>query len=178
MVKAGIHWGPWSYANGPGLWWEKFPTATALIAVPALAGLVALPFWLARSDLRRVGALLGFGALAHAGAMIVLNVAPFHWYYAPAVGSLTVLAALACARIRRPVVAIAPVAVLAAVAPGSGVACGVPPLAGCSTGSRTAGRSPSRCADGLTRPPGSAGRCFGSTTSTSSRSARYRGTCG
>ncbi|WP_132421805.1 hypothetical protein [Pseudonocardia endophytica] len=128
MVKSGIHWGPWSFANGPGLWSEKFPTATVLIAIPTLVGLVALPFWLVRPELRRIGAVIGFGALAHAGAMTALSVAPFHWYYAPSTGALTLLAALTCARIPRVAVAAAPVVALAAVCAGLVVASGVPPL--------------------------------------------------
>lgn len=128
LVKSGIHWGPWSYANGVELWWQKFPLPTALIALPALAGLLALPFWLARPGLRRVGAVLGLGALAHVGAMVVLDIAPFHWYYAPAAGALTLLAALTCALVRGPVVAAVPVVALAAVAAGAVATSGVPPL--------------------------------------------------
>ena len=72
--------------------------------------------------------MLGLGAMAHVGAMIVLDVAPFHWYYAPAAGALTLLAALSCALVRRPAAAAVPVVALAAVAVGAVVASGVPPL--------------------------------------------------
>ena len=128
LVKSGSHWGPWTYANGVGLWWEKFPLATAVIVLPVLAGLLALPYWLARPDLRRPGAVLGVGAVAHAGVMVLLDVPPFHWYYAPAAGGLTLLAALTCARVRWPVAAAVPVVALAAVAAGAVVTSGVPPL--------------------------------------------------
>lgn len=116
LVKSGVRWGPWDYANGPLLWWAKFPVATALIAVPAVAGLVALPFWLRSHGPRPVGAVLGLGSLAHAGVMCSLEVAPFHWYYAPAAGGLGLLAALTCARAQRPPVRIAATAGAAALA--------------------------------------------------------------
>ncbi len=116
LVKSGTSWGPWTYLNGVVLWWDRFPLVIALIGLPALAGLLALPFWLARPDLRRVGAVLGLGAVAHAAAMGVLDVPPFHWYYAPAAGALTVLAALTCARARLPVAAAGAVIAVAAVA--------------------------------------------------------------
>jgi len=128
LVKSGLHWGPWTFANGVGLWWEKFPLATALVVLPALAGLLSLPYWLARPQLRRVGVVLGVGAITHVAAMAVLDVAPFHWYYAPAAGALAVLAVLTCARVRRPAAAAVPVVALAAVAAGSVAVSGIPPL--------------------------------------------------
>lgn len=103
LVKAGVRWGPWDYASGLELWWLKFPVTTSLVIVPALAGLAALPFWLRRPELRPAGLVLGLGALAHVGVMSALDVAPFHWYYAPSAGGLGLLAALSCARARRPV---------------------------------------------------------------------------
>ena len=128
LVKSGTHWGPWTYANGVGLWWDTFPLAVVVVGLPALAGLVALPFWLARPALRPAAVVLGLGALAHVAAMCTLDVPPFHWYYAPATASLTVLAALTCARAPRPVTAAVPLVVVAAVAAGSIAASGVPPL--------------------------------------------------
>ncbi|MET0188438.1 MAG: glycosyltransferase family 87 protein [Pseudonocardia sediminis] len=100
LVGTGADRGPWDYASGPLLWWERFPVATTLVVLPVVAGLVALPFWLRRPDLRPVGAVLGLGAIAHAGAMSLLGVAPSHWLYAPAAGGLGLLAALTCARAR------------------------------------------------------------------------------
>ncbi len=93
-------WGPWDFANGWQLYLERYPAATVLSVVPALAGLgllVAWPVSRAWRSARFQGlgpvAALGVGGLLHAVAYSLLAPPPFHWYYAPSVGALTVVAA-------------------------------------------------------------------------------------
>ena len=91
-------WGPWDFANGWQLYLERYPAATVLAALPALAGLLALLVWpFVRRSPRWVGlgpvVALGAGGVLHAVAYSLLAPPPFHWYYAPSVGALTVTAA-------------------------------------------------------------------------------------
>ncbi len=95
-------WGPWDFANGWQLYLDRFPAATVLSAVPALVGLVALVAWTAARAWRSprwtgLGPVmaLGLGGVLHAVAYSLLAPPPFHWYYAPSVGALTVVAAFA-----------------------------------------------------------------------------------
>ncbi|MGY1652128.1 hypothetical protein [Geodermatophilus sp. SYSU D01119] len=105
-------WGPWDFANGWQLYLERYPAATVLAAVPALAGLLALVAWpFLRRSARWAGlgpvVALGAGGVLHAVAYSLLAPPPFHWYYAPSVGALTVTAAFlgAAAAGRRPATA-------------------------------------------------------------------------
>ena len=91
-------WGPWDFANGWQLYLERYPAATVLAALPALAGLLALLVWpFVRRSPRWAGlgpvVALGAGGVLHAVAYSLLAPPPFHWYYAPSVGALTVTAA-------------------------------------------------------------------------------------
>lgn len=99
LLKAGLTWGAWNYGNGVLLWAGIFPAAVALSAAPAAVGLAFLPAWL-RSGVRPVGGILGLGSLAHGLLFVVMGAGPFHWYYAPLIGGLAVLAALTAARAR------------------------------------------------------------------------------
>ncbi|RBY77809.1 hypothetical protein DQ238_14195 [Geodermatophilus sp. TF02-6] len=101
-TSATFAWGPWHFASGWRLYLERFPVATLLSAVPALVGLAALVAWFAGRAWRvpRFAGLgpvatVGVGGVAHAVAYSVLAPPPFHWYYAPSVGALTIVAALA-----------------------------------------------------------------------------------
>jgi len=105
-------WGPFSFTNGPLLYWRNFPAEAALSFFPLpLAGLVGV-LWIVQyrrgSDVAR--RLTPFAALAVAGALHYvaysrLGVPPYHWYYAPSIiGATIFLAACACAvpeRVRR-----------------------------------------------------------------------------
>lgn len=105
-------WGPFSFTNGPLLYWRNFPAEAALSFLPLpLAGLVGV-LWIVQyrrgSDIAR--RLTPFVALAVAGALHYLaysrlGVPPYHWYYAPSIiGATIFLAACACAvpdRVRR-----------------------------------------------------------------------------
>ncbi|WP_336027878.1 hypothetical protein [Geodermatophilus sp. FMUSA9-8] len=102
-------WGPWDFANGWQLYLERYPAATVLAAIPALAGLLALvvwPFVRRRARWAGLGPVVALGAagVLHAVAYSLLAPPPFHWYYAPSVGALTVTAAFlgAAAAGRRP----------------------------------------------------------------------------
>jgi hypothetical protein len=97
-----LRWDQWDFANGWRLYLGKYTAATVLSAVPALAGLAALVAWSATRAWRRprwrgLGpvAALGVGGVAHAVAYSLLAPPPFHWYYAPSVGALTLVAAAA-----------------------------------------------------------------------------------
>jgi hypothetical protein len=97
LLKVGTPWGPWSFWNGPQLWFENFPADVVLAAVPAAVGLLCLPLWV-RPRIWPVGAILGAGALAHAAVFAVITTGPYHWYYAPAVSGLGLLAMITVAR--------------------------------------------------------------------------------
>ncbi len=99
-------WGPWDFANGWRLYLGTFPAATVLSVIPALVGALSLVAWLATRawrDPRWQGlgpvAALGLGGVLHAVAYALLAPPPFHWYYAPSVGALTVVAAYAGAAV-------------------------------------------------------------------------------
>ncbi|GAB3357576.1 hypothetical protein [Modestobacter lapidis] len=95
-------WGPWAFGNGPGLYLDVYPAATAVTALPVLLGLVALLAWPATRAWRRprwagLGAVaaLGLGGVLHYAAYSLLAPPPYHWYYAPSVIALTLVAAVA-----------------------------------------------------------------------------------
>jgi hypothetical protein len=111
LLKAGSPWGPWSYATGPQLWWSLMPAAVALSVIPAVIGLICLPFWF-RRDLAPVAVVLGGGSLIHAAAFIGMDTAPFHWYYVPACCGCGLVAVLSAARAGPSIRRIASVATL------------------------------------------------------------------
>jgi hypothetical protein len=106
-----------TFATGPYFMARMWTRAFLLIAFPVVVGLVAMIGWgLAwwRGTLTAAGrAALAFGAagVAHYGAYALVGVPPYHWYYTPSVGMLTVCAAIAAAvaahRAFPPVLAIA-----------------------------------------------------------------------
>jgi hypothetical protein len=105
-------WGPFSFTNGPLLYWRNFPAEAVLSFLPLLlAGLVgtawAVQYRRGSETARR---LTPFAALAVASALHYLaysrlGVPPYHWYYAPSIiGATIFLVACACAvpdRVRR-----------------------------------------------------------------------------
>jgi hypothetical protein len=93
-------WGPWAFGNGPGLYLDVFPMATRVAALPVLVGLVTLAAWVLTRAWRRprwagLGAVaaLGLGGVLHYAAYSLLAPPPYHWYYAPSVIALTLVAA-------------------------------------------------------------------------------------
>jgi len=95
LLKVDSPWGGWSFSNGFGLWEPLFPIATALSIIPAVVGLACLPWWLRRIG-RPIGVLWGGGALAHIALFCAMNTAPFHWYYAPSLSALGLIAVITC----------------------------------------------------------------------------------
>jgi hypothetical protein len=98
----GAGWGPWDFANGPALYLEAYPAATLIAVLPVAFGLGALVAWATARAWRRprwagLGAVaaLGLGGVLHHAAYSLLAPPPYHWYYAPSVIALTVVAAVA-----------------------------------------------------------------------------------
>lgn len=90
-------WGPFSFTNGPLLYWRNFPAAATLSFLPLLVGGLAGVLWLVQ--FRRGSAtarrLTPFALLAVAGALHYvaysrLGVPPYHWYYAPSIIGATI----------------------------------------------------------------------------------------
>ncbi|SFW50938.1 hypothetical protein [Amycolatopsis australiensis] len=120
-------WGPFSFTNGPLLYWRNFPAEAALSFLPlAVAGLAGVA-WIVqyRRGSATARRLTPFAALAIAGALHYvaysrLGVPPYHWYYAPSIiGATIFLAACACAvpeRLRRGTGTAAGVVLMASVA--------------------------------------------------------------
>lgn len=92
LLKVAQPWGYWTFTTGYELWFGFFPYAVVLSVTPAVVGLLALPWWLASRRRWRVGVLWGLGAAAHAVLFIAMDTAPYHWYYAPTLGSLGLVA--------------------------------------------------------------------------------------
>jgi hypothetical protein len=107
LLKVGERWGQWSYNNGLLLYAGKYPAAVWLAVLPAAAGLAALVYWLLprvrRGDEGGVLAVVwGAGAVLYAVVYVFLQPAPYHWYYGPVIGSLTLLGALSLGRFPLP----------------------------------------------------------------------------
>ncbi|MGW3960208.1 hypothetical protein ACWED2_10340 [Amycolatopsis sp. NPDC005003] len=120
-------WGPFSFANGPLLYWRNFPAAAALSFLPLLLAGLAGAAWVVqyRRGSETARRLTPFAALAAAGALHYLaysrlGVPPYHWYYAPSIiGATVFLAACASAvpeRVRRATWTVAGAALAASVA--------------------------------------------------------------
>jgi hypothetical protein len=92
-----------TFATGPYFMAHMWTRAFLLIALPVVVGLVAMiwcgvAWW--RGTLTVAGRVtLAFGAagVGHYGAYALVGVPPYHWYYTPSVGMLTVCAAIAAA---------------------------------------------------------------------------------
>lgn len=84
-----------------GLWYYLlgYPHAIALSLLP-VAGLVVLALWSAVRTRRSggeaglLGVVWGLGAVLHIAVYLLLRTPPYHWYYAPAIGALSMLAVL------------------------------------------------------------------------------------
>ena len=95
-------WDDRDYGNGPLLYLDEYPVATLLTAAPVVVGLLAVLAWFGARAWRQprwvglgVGAALGVAGILHAVAYVLLAPPPFHWYYAPPVAALTLVATLA-----------------------------------------------------------------------------------
>ncbi|GAA4743758.1 glycosyltransferase family 87 protein [Actinomycetospora chibensis] len=91
--KAGLR--GYMFGEAVVLFARTWPAATWLSLAGAAAGVVAALWLLWRAPRRRPVALLAVGALTHVFLLYLLDVAPYPWYPAPAVGAGLVLLALA-----------------------------------------------------------------------------------
>ncbi len=105
-------WGPFTFTNGPLLYWRNFPAEAALSFLPLLLAALTGVAWVVqyRRGSETARRLTPFAALAVASALHYLaysrlGVPPYHWYHAPSIiGATIFLAACACAvpeRLRR-----------------------------------------------------------------------------
>ncbi|MEC3975670.1 hypothetical protein [Amycolatopsis sp. H20-H5] len=107
VIKMMRHsWGPFSFTNGPLLYWHNFPAAATVSFLPLLAGSVLGLLWTFQylRGSERAKELLPFAALAFAGALHYvaycwLKVPPYHWYYAPSITGATILLAAGVAAV-------------------------------------------------------------------------------
>ncbi|MFC7343587.1 hypothetical protein [Saccharopolyspora griseoalba] len=87
-------WGRYGFGNGPGKYYDMAPLPTALAALPAACGVVALLALIGCAVARRGSrawpwAVLGLGGVAHYSLYAQLDVPPYHWYYAPSLMGVT-----------------------------------------------------------------------------------------
>ena len=97
VIKLGESMGDRTFANGLYYFFEAYPFAvTASLIPPAIGVLVLLGGW--RRAVAPLHLVLGVGGLLHAGTYLLLNTAPYQWYYGPAIGALTMLGAVGAPR--------------------------------------------------------------------------------
>lgn len=109
LFKMSETWTEKSFAGG--LWYYEvgFPGTVALSVLPAVAGLIVVTMSRrrgARPWRGKAGALAiawGLGAVLHIGVYALLQPPPYHWYYGPAIGALTMLAVVGVAGLSRSV---------------------------------------------------------------------------
>lgn len=107
LFKVSEEWVGNSFATG--LWYYElgYPLTIVLSVVPAAVGLVALAGYGAVGACRRGGPagllaiVWGLGAVLHLTVYLLLQPPPYHWYYGPAIGALTMLAAVSLGGLSR-----------------------------------------------------------------------------
>ncbi len=128
--------GPWTFGNGLGLYFDRDALATALTVIPAVLGLVGLLGWLVLTLLRRAvvrpelmpAVALGAAGAGYYGVYVLLGVPPYQWYYVPSFVALStslcvlVGAALHSDRVLRRAMAVPGLALVACLVVGNGVA--------------------------------------------------------
>jgi hypothetical protein len=97
VIKLGEGMGGRTFANGLYYFWVGYPFAVTISLVPPGLGILVLVFGLQRAA-APVHLVLGVGGLLHAGTYLLLDTAPYQWYYGPALGALTMLGAIAAPR--------------------------------------------------------------------------------
>jgi hypothetical protein len=106
LLKTSEAWPGNSFATGLWHYLRRFPLAVGLSVLPAAAG-VALAGWAVvgarrcRGPVAGLVAVWGLGASLYLMVYLLLGVPPYHWYYGPAIGALTMLAALGTTRLSR-----------------------------------------------------------------------------
>jgi hypothetical protein len=97
VIKLGEGMGGRTFANGLYYFFLGYPFAvTASLVPPAVGVIVLVCGW--RCDVAPLHLVLGVGGLLHAGTYLLLDTAPYQWYYGPAIGALTMLGALGAPR--------------------------------------------------------------------------------
>jgi hypothetical protein len=97
VIKLSEGMGDRTFANGLYYFWVGYPFAVTMSLVPpALGVLVLLLGW--RRATAPVHLVFGVGGLLHAATYLLLDTAPYQWYYGPAIGALTMLGAVAAPR--------------------------------------------------------------------------------
>jgi hypothetical protein len=92
VIKLSEGMGDRTFANGLYYFFEAYPFAVAASLIPTVVGvLVLLGGWRGAAPVHLV---LGVGGLLHAGTYLLLDTAPYQWYYGPAIGALTMLGAV------------------------------------------------------------------------------------
>ena len=81
FAKCGWSWGRWSYWNGIGIYFIKFPVETILSVT--LLPACALCFKKMPRDVKMCTRLVLCIGICHFVAYSLLSVPPFHWYYIP-----------------------------------------------------------------------------------------------
>jgi hypothetical protein len=102
LVKMSEGMGDRTFANGLWFFYLGYPFAVVASLVPALVGLAVAALVAVRAVTRRrisatTAALVlvwGAGALLHVGVYLLLGTAPYQWYYGPAIGALSIVAAM------------------------------------------------------------------------------------
>lgn len=117
VIKLSEGMGDRTFANGLYYFWVGYPFAMTLALLPPALGLLVLIFgW--RRAAAPVHLVLGVGGLLHAGTYLLLDTAPYQWYYGPAIGALTMLGAVAAPRPSLRVVLVGASATIVAVTGG------------------------------------------------------------
>lgn len=99
LIKVDQHaWGAWSFGGGPLLYLVRYPLQT-------IATLIFLPLslrlpWTPHGPARQLAEPLAVYAVLYFGAYTLLGVPPYHWYYAPLVTAVTLIALLNLAAVR------------------------------------------------------------------------------
>ena len=101
VFKTAEHdWNGTTLANAPPVYADIFPDAPLLVVVgPMVVGALCLVGWCmaaaagARHPAGPVIAAFGLAGLGHFGALSVMGVPPYLWYYAPVMAGLTLCAA-------------------------------------------------------------------------------------
>jgi hypothetical protein len=109
LLKTNEMWVSRSFATGLWEFWLDYPPAVSLSLLSAMFGVVALVMWSVAWARRLVGpggvlaVVWGIGAVGHTTVYLLLKVPSYYqWYYGPAIGALSMLAALSLGALSRP----------------------------------------------------------------------------
>ncbi len=107
LFKVSEVWVGNSFATGLWHYALRYPYAVGLAVLPAAVGVVVLIVWSVIGVCGRRGAIgllavvWGLGAVLHVTVYLLLSPPPYHWYYGPAIGALSMLAVLGVGELPR-----------------------------------------------------------------------------